>query len=94
MHTLSKLLYSIPFELNANQPLLQLQLTEHFEISYFDSTEDHRIVRRHRDSGASPNEDTGIKITLMYFLCKDGSEMTFRHWNSPDEVAKEESSQI
>ena len=80
-------MYCLPFELNSQLSILQLQLSEHFEVSYFDSSEDHRVIRRHRDSSVLQGQDTGVKITIMYFLTKDGGgELVLREWDPKEEV--------
>ena len=82
MHALSKLLYCLPFELNQHVPLLQLQLTEHFEISYF-SHPDHLWHRRHTDSGFTKVSDTGIKITALFAITSpDSKPAAIRIWNN------------
>ena len=52
LHTLTKYLYCLPFELNMHAPWLQLQLTEHFEVAYYNDSA-HTWHRMHMDSGYS-----------------------------------------
>jgi hypothetical protein len=73
MHKIARLLYCLPFELNMKAPFLQLQLTEHIEISFF-SPPDSLWHRRHKDSGLTKETDTGIKVTLLFLLCSDDAE--------------------
>jgi hypothetical protein len=57
----------LPFELNAKMNL-QLQITEVFEISFFDE-KDHCFVKEKRDN--SCDVDNGIKLTIFYVLTED-----------------------
>lgn len=51
------LLWCIPFELNAkfSQNLMQVQITEAFEISYFDSQQ-HKFLRPKQDNALFAEE--------------------------------------
>ncbi|TNV71930.1 hypothetical protein FGO68_gene2166 [Halteria grandinella] len=78
LHALTKLLYCLPFELNQHAPMLQLQLTEHFEVSFL-SPPDSLWYRMHLDSGFGRTEsdfDTGIKITCIYIVSSQNESLT------------------
>lgn len=97
LHTLSKLLYCLPFELNMHAPWLQLQLSEHFEVSYF-AQPDHLWIRKHADSGfgkqaTESDFDTGVKVTALFVVnrVKRGANPILKIWvdNSEECVTKE-----
>ena len=65
----------LPFELNMKVPQdMQLQITETFEISYFDNN-DHTFIKLKADNIDIMNEkdwlDTGVKITAFLILNDD-----------------------
>ena len=73
MQVLSRVLRAlsyIPFELNAKlSSEMQLQITETYEISYFDR--DHQFIRTRQDNNFSKEDDTGVKLTAFYIINKD-----------------------
>ena len=78
LHAVARLLYCIPFEMNMRASWLQLQLSEHFEVSYYQEGLWHR---KHIDSGFSKTEadfDTGVKVTFLYAIGK--GEATVQIW--------------
>ncbi len=61
---LARLLFFLPFEIN-KKVSLNLQVSEQFQLSYFDPQ--HTEVERRQDS-AFGERDTGIKLTIFYVL--------------------------
>ena len=61
----------IPFELNAkSQAEMQVQITETFEVNYFDR--DHQFIKLRRDNAPMVvPQDTGIKMTALFVINKD-----------------------
>ena len=57
----------LPFELNAKMNL-QLQITEAFEVSFFDE-KDHGFIKSKQDN--YKDVDNGIKMTIFYVLTED-----------------------
>ena len=65
----------LPFELNMKVPQeMQLQITETFEISYFDNS-DHKFIKMKADNLDILNEkdwlDTGVKISAFFIINDD-----------------------
>jgi hypothetical protein len=66
---------NIPFELNMKyQNDMQVQITEAFEVSYFDN-QDHKFIKMKADNSTMAPEDipkdTGVKMTVFMVLNKD-----------------------
>ena len=70
LHKLTQSLYFLAFELNKHHPQLQLQVSEHFELSFYSGGSEHNYFRRHMDSDFG-QRDTGVKVTMMYIFNSD-----------------------
>ncbi|CDW75041.1 UNKNOWN [Stylonychia lemnae] len=71
LHKITKLVYFLPFELNMHLNYMQLQITDHFEASYFGGA-DHNQHKLHADSGFG-EFNTGLKITVLLIINDDKS---------------------
>jgi hypothetical protein len=69
LHAVTRNLYFLPFELNMHASTLALQVSEHFDISYF--AQDHAYHHKHMDSSLAKDQDTGLKLTIIYILNDD-----------------------
>lgn len=68
---LSRYLFFLPFEINKKIPL-SLQVSEQFQISFFDSK--HSEIQEKADSAFGEN-DTGVKLTIAYFLYSSSNQI-------------------
>ena len=66
---------NLPFELNMKyQTDMQVQITEAFEVSYFDN-HDHKFIKMKQDNAGmakgEESKDTGVKMTAFMVINKD-----------------------
>jgi hypothetical protein len=59
--------------LNQLAPFLSLQACEQFEIAFFNGVENRYLM--HADSGLNKENDTGVKVTMMYIIGRGGVEL-------------------
>ena len=83
LRQLARLLFFIPFEIN-KKVSLNLQVSEQFQLSYFDH--DHTFVKRRAESTFG-QRDTGVKLTIIFAVgCKNTAPILKLYRQSETEV--------
>ena len=87
LRQLARLLFFLPFEIN-KKISLNLQVSEHFTLSYFDH--DHTFVKRRADSTFG-KLDTGVKMTIVFSIgCKNATPLLKLYRQSETDVPNDE----